>query len=798
MMWQIYPDWAEIGTILITAFVTFVFGLIAYGIKRWIDKREAQCRIVQQYSDKSFIEKRAARTMHWFNLSKCSLQGLDLERADFMGANFRKADLSEANLFGANLRGADLRGADLRWACLDETVIDNKTKIEDKWRLVWQVVNKKTEGLNLAGADLEAAYFIRVDLGGLNLKKANFWGSALIDANLSDADLRDTDLRKANLAGTYLAGAKLKGARIDDDTKLDDKWRLVWKIVNQQTSRNLNEKDLAGANLEGVDLSGANLEGADLSGANLTKANLAGAKLKETWIDDATQLDDKWWFVWKIVNRDEYEGDFTEIDFAGTDLVGANLEGADLSGTDLNGADLRETRLTGADLSGAKLKGSKIDDTTQIDDKWRLVWKIVNQRISGHALRGIDLTGANLKGSDLSGANLSGVDLKEADLREANLTGAKLKGANIDGTTQIDDKWRWVFVLLNWQELEVDLSQYDLVDVDLVGANLEGADLSGINLKGVKLDETTQIDDKWRCVWKIINQKSDYKRNLSGKDFTETNLEGADLNSANLSGADMSGANLRRVNLSNGNLQGTNLMKADLKRANLTNSDLTGANLKDANLCWALIQGANLSMANLKGAMVSTAVLNEANLGNTNLNNLQLSQEGCFIEHRTETYKLKEKDGFGGYKEDHKDFNEFISLWTPEGDYLGECMITIKKAVPNTDPQQVTAFEITLFDSTEPATLSRVVMSEYAFNNDTDLMTNIKSNPNAEAVLAAPGTKFIMETSMLRVVANIDEMKCGLAHGPHVSLRAMPQDFNRIFKTLTLILDVYQLAPYDK
>jgi uncharacterized protein YjbI with pentapeptide repeats len=56
------------------------------------------------------------------------------------------------------------------------------------------------------------------------------------------------------------------------------------------------------------------------------------------------------------------------------------------------------------------LRGAKIDDTTQIDDKWRLVWEIVNQGAEGR-----DLNGADLRGVDLGGANLRGANLEEAN-----------------------------------------------------------------------------------------------------------------------------------------------------------------------------------------------------------------------------------------------------------------------------------------------------------------------------------------------------------------------------------------------
>ena len=58
---------------------------------------------------------------------------------------------------------------------------------------------------------------------------------------------------------------------------------------------------------------------------------------------------------------------------------------------------MRETNLNWAFLHGAK-----IDDTTKIDEKWRLVWEIVTQGAPGQDLSGIDLSETTLRVADLS------------------------------------------------------------------------------------------------------------------------------------------------------------------------------------------------------------------------------------------------------------------------------------------------------------------------------------------------------------------------------------------------------------
>jgi hypothetical protein len=116
----------------------------------------------------------------------------------------------------------------------------------------------------------------------------------------------------------------------------------------------------------------------------------------------------------------------------------------DCVGVDFSGTDLRMIDLRGADLRAANLRGARMDETTQIDDKWRLVWEIVNRGAQGRDLAGTDLSGAYL-----AGANLREADLCDANLIGADLSGADLRGAVMDETTQIDDRWRLVWETAN-------------------------------------------------------------------------------------------------------------------------------------------------------------------------------------------------------------------------------------------------------------------------------------------------------------------------------------------------------------
>ena len=68
-------------------------------------------------------------------------------------------------------------------------------------------------------------------------------------------------------------------------------------------------------------------------------------------------------------------------------MMGAKLGETNLTDADLSGADL-----SGADLSEARLRFAKLDDSTQLDGKWRLVWSIVNEGGADRDLSGAELT----------------------------------------------------------------------------------------------------------------------------------------------------------------------------------------------------------------------------------------------------------------------------------------------------------------------------------------------------------------------------------------------------------------------
>ena len=117
----------------------------------------------------------------------------------------------------------------------------------------------------------------------------------------------------------------------------------------------------------------------------------------------------------------------------------------------------------------------------------------------------------------------------------------------------------------------------------------------------------------------------------------------------------------------------------------------------------------------------------------------------------------------GTYTLGQDNYDEFFTVETPNGDFLGESGVGILETIPGTSPKQVVAFDVGLFDKTDITTLSRVLMTPRAFN-DPSVQAKIEANPMAEAVLAEPGKEFSLETSALRVTATIDDLEFGGAN----------------------------------
>ncbi|MBW8009735.1 MAG: hypothetical protein FVQ83_00650 [Chloroflexi bacterium] len=123
-------------------------------------------------------------------------------------------------------------------------------------------------------------------------------------------------------------------------------------------------------------------------------------------------------------------------------------------------------------------------------------------------------------------------------------------------------------------------------------------------------------------------------------------------------------------------------------------------------------------------------------------------------------------------------FDDSFSIDTPSGEFMGECGVGIADTIGVGDPKRVSAFEIWLFDKNDIQTVTRVVMSTHAFNDDA-IRESLAAKGEPE--LAEPGKEVVLETETLQMVARVVDMAFGEG--------ALPDD--SFFDRITLELAVW-------
>ncbi len=111
--------------------------------------------------------------------------------------------------------------------------------------------------------------------------------------------------------------------------------------------------------------------------------------------------------------------------------------------------------------------------------------------------------------------------------------------------------------------------------------------------------------------------------------------------------------------------------------------------------------------------------------------------------------------------DDHYDPSFSVELESSE--FVGECGVGISETIGVGAPNKVTAFELWLFDKNDIRTVTKVLMSDYAFHDEA---LRTKLAPKGEPVLAEVGKDVILETNMLRVRARIVESEYGVGNLP--------------------------------
>ena len=124
-------------------------------------------------------------------------------------------------------------------------------------------------------------------------------------------------------------------------------------------------------------------------------------------------------------------------------------------------------------------------------------------------------------------------------------------------------------------------------------------------------------------------------------------------------------------------------------------------------------------------------------------------------------------------------FDDSFSVDSPSGEFLGECGVGISETIGVGDPKKVTAFEVWLFDKNDIQTVTKVLMSKHAFEDET---IRQRLAAKGEPVMANPGNQVVLETATLQLVARVVDMNYGEG--------ALPED--SFFDSLILELAVWQ------
>jgi hypothetical protein len=103
-------------------------------------------------------------------------------------------------------------------------------------------------------------------------------------------------------------------------------------------------------------------------------------------------------------------------------------------------------------------------------------------------------------------------------------------------------------------------------------------------------------------------------------------------------------------------------------------------------------------------------------------------------------------------------FDDSFSVDSPAGEFLGECGVGISETIGVGDPKKVTAFEVWLFDKNDIQTVTKVLMSSHAFNDDA---TRQRLAAKGEPILVEPGTESVLETQTLQLVARVVDLGYG-------------------------------------
>jgi len=130
------------------------------------------------------------------------------------------------------------------------------------------------------------------------------------------------------------------------------------------------------------------------------------------------------------------------------------------------------------------------------------------------------------------------------------------------------------------------------------------------------------------------------------------------------------------------------------------------------------------------------------------------------------------------YRQGDDLYDDSFSIDSINGEFLGECGVGVAETIGVGEPKKVTALEVWLFDKNDIQTVTKVLMSEHAFNDDTIRQRLLSKG---DPLIIEPGTRFVMETDSLQLEAKVIDMV--YARGP------LPE--NSYFSRVTLEISAW-------
>ena len=104
-------------------------------------------------------------------------------------------------------------------------------------------------------------------------------------------------------------------------------------------------------------------------------------------------------------------------------------------------------------------------------------------------------------------------------------------------------------------------------------------------------------------------------------------------------------------------------------------------------------------------------------------------------------------------------YDDSFSIESPAtGDFLGECGVGIAEVMSVGEPKKVSGFEIWLFDKNDIQTVTKIVLSNYAFNDEE---TRSRLSAKGDPILAESGGVVELETASLRIEARVVDISYG-------------------------------------